>query len=60
VVGETFFGGLHNFLSIYNIVLTGRILLSWLPQVRRGREGGEEGGREGERREGETYRKADM
>ncbi|GAB5036631.1 Hypothetical protein NocV09_04400180 [Nannochloropsis oceanica] len=35
VVGETFFGGLHNFLSIYNIVLTGRILLSWFPQVAR-------------------------
>lgn len=39
VVGETFFGGLHNFLSIYNIVLTGRILLSWFPQVRSGRAG---------------------
>ncbi|TFJ81465.1 hypothetical protein NSK_007187 [Nannochloropsis salina CCMP1776] len=35
VVGETFFGGLHNFLSIYNVVLTGRILLSWFPQVAR-------------------------
>ena len=32
IVSETFFGGLHNFLQIYNFVLTARILLSWFPQ----------------------------
>lgn len=32
IASETFFGGLHNFLQIYNFVLTARILLSWFPQ----------------------------
>lgn len=30
---QIFVGGLMNFLSIYNIVITGRILLSWFPQA---------------------------
>lgn len=31
--GEVVVGGLLNFLSIYNILITGRVLLSWVPQV---------------------------
>lgn len=34
--GEVVVGGLLNFLSIYNILITGRVLLSWVPQVRVG------------------------
>ncbi|CAN0358994.1 unnamed protein product, partial [Hapterophycus canaliculatus] len=30
--GEVVVGGLLNFLSIYNILITGRVLLSWVPQ----------------------------
>lgn len=30
---EVVVGGLLNFLSIYNILITGRVLLSWVPQV---------------------------
>lgn len=32
-VGEVVVGGLLNFLGIYNILITGRVLLSWVPQV---------------------------
>lgn len=35
MVTDTFFGGLSNFLQLYNIVLTGRILLSWFPNIAR-------------------------
>lgn len=31
---EVVVGGVLNFLSIYNILITGRVLLSWVPQVR--------------------------
>eukprot|EP00903_Cladosiphon_okamuranus_P017921 g16492.t1 len=31
--GEVVVGGLLNFLSIYNILITGRVLLSWVPQL---------------------------
>jgi len=30
---QIFIGGTTNFLNIYNILLTGRILLSWIPQA---------------------------
>jgi uncharacterized protein YggT (Ycf19 family) len=30
---QIFVGGFLNFLSIYNLVITGRILLSWFPQA---------------------------
>ena len=30
---QIFVGGFMNFLSIYNIIITGRILLSWFPQA---------------------------
>merc|ERR1712071_670890 len=30
---QIFVGGLGNFLSIYNLVITGRVLLSWFPQA---------------------------
>lgn len=30
---EVVVGGLLNFLSIYNLLITGRVLLSWVPQV---------------------------
>merc|ERR1719223_1074075 len=33
VAEQVFVGGFQNFLSIYNIVITGRILLSWFPQA---------------------------
>lgn len=33
VVEQVFVGGFSNFLSIYNIIITGRILLSWFPQA---------------------------
>lgn len=33
VAEQVFVGGFANFLSIYNIVITGRILLSWFPQA---------------------------
>jgi len=32
VVEQVFVGGFSNFLQIYNLVITGRILLSWIPQ----------------------------
>eukprot|EP00541_Cyclophora_tenuis_P018120 CAMPEP_0116552522 /NCGR_PEP_ID=MMETSP0397-20121206/6537_1 /TAXON_ID=216820 /ORGANISM="Cyclophora tenuis, Strain ECT3854" /LENGTH=130 /DNA_ID=CAMNT_0004077489 /DNA_START=149 /DNA_END=541 /DNA_ORIENTATION=+ len=32
VTEQIFVGGFANFLSIYNIVITARILLSWFPQ----------------------------
>lgn len=34
LAGEVVVGGLLNFLNIYNILITGRVLLSWVPQVR--------------------------
>jgi YggT family protein len=33
VAEQVFVGGFGNFLSIYNLVITGRILLSWFPQA---------------------------
>jgi YggT family protein len=33
VAEQVFVGGFSNFLSIYNIVITARILLSWFPQA---------------------------
>ncbi len=33
VVEQVFVGGFSNFLSIYNIIITVRILLSWFPQA---------------------------
>lgn len=33
VAEQVFVGGFSNFLSIYNLVITGRILLSWFPQT---------------------------
>mmetsp|Transcript_2640 Transcript_2640/g.3158 ORF Transcript_2640/g.3158 Transcript_2640/m.3158 type:complete len:186 (-) Transcript_2640:256-813(-) len=33
VTEQIFVGGFSNFLQIYNIVITGRILLSWFPQA---------------------------
>lgn len=30
---QVFVGGFQNFLGIYNLVITGRILLSWFPQA---------------------------
>lgn len=33
VAEQVFVGGFGNFLSIYNILITGRILLSWFPQA---------------------------
>merc|ERR1712087_829460 len=30
---QIFVGGFTNFLNIYNVVLTARILLSWIPQT---------------------------
>lgn len=33
VAEQVFVGGFANFLSIYNIIITGRILLSWIPQA---------------------------
>lgn len=33
IAEQVFVGGFQNFLSIYNIVITGRILLSWFPQA---------------------------
>lgn len=30
---QIFVGGFGNFLSVYNVVITARILLSWFPQV---------------------------
>mmetsp|Transcript_36416 Transcript_36416/g.51482 ORF Transcript_36416/g.51482 Transcript_36416/m.51482 type:complete len:188 (+) Transcript_36416:74-637(+) len=33
VTEQIFVGGFANFLSIYNIVVTGRILLTWIPQT---------------------------
>jgi len=33
VAEQVFVGGFANFLSIYNLVVTGRILLSWFPQA---------------------------
>merc|ERR1712232_411031 len=30
---QIFVGGFQNFLAIYNIIITGRILLSWIPQA---------------------------
>lgn len=33
VAEQVFVGGFANFLSIYNIVITARILLSWFPQT---------------------------
>mmetsp|Transcript_7823 Transcript_7823/g.19165 ORF Transcript_7823/g.19165 Transcript_7823/m.19165 type:complete len:198 (+) Transcript_7823:100-693(+) len=33
VAEQVFVGGFANFLSIYNIVITGRVLLSWFPQA---------------------------
>lgn len=30
---EVVVGGVLNFLSIYNLLITGRVLLSWVPQV---------------------------
>ncbi|CAM9913607.1 unnamed protein product, partial [Ectocarpus sp. 4 AP-2014] len=29
---EVVVGGVLNFLSIYNLLITGRVLLSWVPQ----------------------------
>jgi hypothetical protein len=33
VTEQVFVGGFQNFLSIYNLVITARILLSWFPQA---------------------------
>lgn len=33
IAEQVFVGGFQNFLSIYNLVITGRILLSWFPQA---------------------------
>jgi uncharacterized protein YggT (Ycf19 family) len=33
VAEQVFVGGFSNFLSIYNLIITGRILLSWIPQA---------------------------
>ena len=33
VTEQIFVGGFQNFLSIYNLVITARILLSWFPQA---------------------------
>lgn len=33
VAEQVVVGGFSNFLSIYNIIITGRILLSWIPQA---------------------------
>lgn len=33
VAEQVFVGGFSNFLSIYNLVITARILLSWFPQA---------------------------
>ena len=33
VAEQVFVGGFSNFLSIYNILITARILLSWFPQA---------------------------
>lgn len=33
VAEQVFVGGFANFLQIYNLVITGRILLSWFPQA---------------------------
>jgi hypothetical protein len=33
VAEQVFVGGFANFLSIFNIVITGRVLLSWFPQA---------------------------
>ena len=33
VTEQIFVGGFMNFLSIYNIVITARVLLSWFPQA---------------------------
>ena len=33
VVEQVFVGGFSNFLSVYNLLVTGRILLSWIPQA---------------------------
>mmetsp|Transcript_23574 Transcript_23574/g.65591 ORF Transcript_23574/g.65591 Transcript_23574/m.65591 type:complete len:214 (-) Transcript_23574:211-852(-) len=33
IAEQVFVGGFSNFLSIYNLVITGRILLSWFPQA---------------------------
>ena len=33
VAEQVVVGGFGNFLSIFNILLTGRILLSWIPQA---------------------------
>ncbi|CAB9500828.1 YGGT family [Seminavis robusta] len=33
VAEQVMVGGFANFLSIYNIIITGRILLSWIPQA---------------------------
>jgi YggT family protein len=33
IAEQVFVGGFGNFLSIFNIVITGRILLSWFPQA---------------------------
>ncbi|CAN0382879.1 unnamed protein product, partial [Ectocarpus sp. 8 AP-2014] len=30
---EVVVGGVLNFLSIYNLLITGRVLLSWVPQL---------------------------
>jgi YggT family protein len=33
IAEQVFVGGFGNFLSIYNLLITGRILLSWFPQA---------------------------
>ena len=33
VAEQVFVGGFANFLSVYNIVITARVLLSWFPQA---------------------------
>lgn len=33
VAEQVFVGGFQNFLGIYNLVITARILLSWFPQA---------------------------
>lgn len=33
VAEQVFVGGFMNFLSIYNFIITGRVLLSWFPQA---------------------------
>jgi hypothetical protein len=33
IAEQVFVGGFQNFLSIYNLVITARILLSWFPQA---------------------------